>query len=248
MKLSKCVLLLSLLSINTFAANPGNPINGEEIFKQCAACHQLGAEAQNLVGPNLNHLLGRKAGTVEGANYSEAMRAKGSNEEVIWQEKTLFQFLAGPQRFVPGTIMGFEGLRTEKQIKDVLAYLQQFSPAYEANSLSYVAPEVAAASTLPEMKSSSAAEEVPEFSKEFMASADAITNGGILWTKQCRHCHGNSAYPGKAPKLKPSSYKPEFVFDRITNGFRKMPAWKSTFTLDERKDLVAHILSSHFSP
>lgn len=236
------------LSLPLFAASAGNPIKGEEIFQQCAVCHSVGADAQNTVGPNLNHLFGRTAGSVDGANYSEAMQAKGSTDALVWQEKTLFQFLAGPQRYVPDTIMAFEGLRTEKEIKNVLAYLIQFSPAYEPDSLAAVDPKLAAETALPVVSSALEDEPAPEFTDEFLASATAIENGGELWASQCRHCHGSSAYPGKAPKLRPSAYTPEFVFDRVTNGFRKMPAWKSVFTLEQRKELVANVLSSEFAP
>ncbi|ASJ73160.1 c-type cytochrome [Granulosicoccus antarcticus] len=248
MKILLLAPALLCLSFELFAASAGNPIKGEEIFQQCAACHQVGADAPNTVGPNLNHLFGRTAGSVEDANYSDAMRAKGADESLIWNEKTLFQFIAGPQRYVPDTIMGFEGLRTEKKIKNVLAYLIQFSPAYEADSLAAVDPEVAAGTALPVISSTLEEEPVPEFTDEFLASSTAIENGGELWATQCRHCHGNSAYPGKAPKLRPSAYTPDFVFDRVTNGFRKMPAWKSVFTLEQRKELVANILSSEFAP
>jgi len=62
------------------------------------------------------------------------------------------------------------------------------------------------------------------------------------------HCHGNSAYPGKAPKLKPSSYQPDFVYDRVTNGFRKMPGWKAVFYEKPRVGVVAYIMSSVFEP
>ena len=75
-----------------------------------------------------------------------------------------------------------------------------------------------------------------------------VEEGRDLWQKQCRHCHGASAYPGKAPKLKPRKYKPKFVFARITNGFRKMPPWKEVYTLQQRMALVAFIKSGDFSP
>ncbi len=57
-----------------------------------------------------------------------------------------------------------------------------------------------------------------------------------------------ATHPGKAPKLKPWRYKADFVFDRITNGFQKMPAWKDVYTKEERMALVAYILSDDFSP
>ena len=58
----------------------------------------------------------------------------------------------------------------------------------------------------------------------------------------------DAAYPGKAPKLNPGSYEPEFIYERVTYGFRKMPAWKDVFSVDERKGVVAYIKSSEFSP
>ena len=92
------------------------------------------------------------------------------------------------------------------------------------------------------------AEAIPEFTQEFLEDAGNITAGEEIWTNQCRHCHGSSAYPGKAPKLKPSRYKPEFVYVRVTNGFGKMPAWKDVFSLEQRMHVVAYVLSSEFSP
>jgi mono/diheme cytochrome c family protein len=72
--------------------------------------------------------------------------------------------------------------------------------------------------------------------------------GKELWESTCQHCHGSKAYPGKAPKLRPRKYTPEFVYDRVTNGFRKMPAWKDVFTDEERMNIVAYVLSDKFSP
>lgn len=248
------IFLTSLLLGGTFlsgiasAAYEGNPVKGAELFKQCAACHAVGEGAVSPVGPTLNHVFGRKAGALEEFTYSDAMKAKGADEGLLWHEKTMYIYLAGPDRYVPGTSMGFPGLRKEKEIKDLMAYLIQFSPAYEAGSEQEVAAEVASAATLPAAGGGDDAVETPEFTEETMQSSDAISTGGELWAKQCRHCHGNSAYPGKAPKLKPASYEPDFVFDRITNGFRKMPAWKTVFSLDERVAMVAYILSDQFSP
>jgi mono/diheme cytochrome c family protein len=91
-------------------------------------------------------------------------------------------------------------------------------------------------------------EPVPKFDKAFLANAAAIASGEEVWTTQCRHCHGRAAYPGKAPKLSPGGYTPEFVFDRVTNGFGKMPPWKDVFTIEQRKGVVAYIKSSSFSP
>ena len=91
-------------------------------------------------------------------------------------------------------------------------------------------------------------EKPADFTEAFLNDAANITVGGEIWAEQCRHCHGKSAYPGKAPKLKPRRYKPDFVYDRVTNGFRKMPPWKEVYSREERMSIVAYILSTEFSP
>ena len=249
LKYTSC-FLFTLILCCTHIASADNAVRGAEIFKQCAACHSIGEGAAHGVGPTLNHVFGRVAGTAEDyPTYSDGMIARGQAEKKnVWQEKTLYKFLANPAKRVPGTSMAFPGLKTEKEIKDLLAFLIQFSPAYTPKSRKAVTAEAIAASTLPPPPSGDSVEENPEFTDEFMAMGDAIAGGGELWAKQCRHCHGNSAYPGKAPKLKPVSYQPEFVFDRVTNGFKKMPAWKTVFSLEERMQIVAYIMSDRFSP
>jgi mono/diheme cytochrome c family protein len=91
-------------------------------------------------------------------------------------------------------------------------------------------------------------ETLPKFDAAYMADAANIKMGQEVWAKQCRHCHGNSAYPGKAPKLSPGGLEPDFIYDRVTNGFRGMPAWSTVFTVDERKAVVAYIKSNGFAP
>ena len=227
-------------------AAPGNPIKGKELFQQCGACHAVGEGAEHGVGPTLNHVFGRVAGTAEGYDYSEAMRAKGE-EGLLWEEKSLYTFAAIPERYVPGTTMSFAGLATEQQINDLLAFLIEFSPAYEAGSKEAPAAEAVAAAELP-LYANETEEQTPEFDEGFLASTEAIAAGGEHWAKQCRHCHGSSAYPGKAPKLTPARYSPDFVFDRVTNGFKKMPAWKNVFSLEQRQEITAYVLSDRFSP
>jgi mono/diheme cytochrome c family protein len=81
-----------------------------------------------------------------------------------------------------------------------------------------------------------------------MRDANAIALGKQAWEQQCRHCHGNSAYPGKAPKLSPGSMEPDFIYDRITYGFKGMPPWRAVFSQEQRMGLVAYIKSDSFSP
>ncbi len=75
-----------------------------------------------------------------------------------------------------------------------------------------------------------------------------IADGIALWKENCQHCHGSKAYPGKAPKLQPHRYKPDFVWDRIHNGFKDMPAWKELYTPEQVIALVAYVLSDEFWP
>lgn len=97
--------------------------NGQSVFRQCRACHQVGASAKNLVGPALNGIVGRKAGTVEGFNYSEANKTAGA-KGLVWDEKNLLEYLANPLQFMPGTKMAYAGLKDEADRKDLIAYLK----------------------------------------------------------------------------------------------------------------------------
>ena len=98
--------------------------NGKEVWNKCRACHQLGEGAKNLVGPVLNGLFGRKAGTVEGFNYSDANKNSG----ITWDEPTFREYIKNPRAKIPNTKMVFVGLSDERDIEDVLAFLKQYAP------------------------------------------------------------------------------------------------------------------------
>jgi mono/diheme cytochrome c family protein len=86
------------------------------------------------------------------------------------------------------------------------------------------------------------------FTDAFLGDPGNIAAGKQLWEGQCALCHGAKAYPGKAPKLKAGKYKPEFVFKRAYKGFKGMPEWRDTFTIDEIRTIVAYVKSPGFSP
>ena len=116
-------LLAILLSTAAPSGAPAqDAANGEKVFAQCRACHQLGETAKNAVGPVLNGLFGRKAGTVEGYNYSPANKNSG----LTWDEATFSEYIKDPRAKVPGTKMVYAGLKDEQRIKDLIAYLKQF--------------------------------------------------------------------------------------------------------------------------
>ncbi len=89
--------------------------------------------------------------------------------------------------------------------------------------------------------------ELPPFPNALLGDASMEAQGKEVFGKICKFCHGKSAYPGKAPKLNPSRYTPEFVYDRVTNGFRGMPAFKEQFSEQERQAVTAFIMSKGFS-
>jgi cytochrome c len=122
--LTATALAVGLLS-GAGAALAQDAANGETVFKKCAACHRIGEGAKNLVGPQLNGIVGRKAGTVEGFNYSEANKKK-AGEGLVWTEDVLFKYLENPVAFMPGTKMSFAGVKDEADRKDVIAYLKKF--------------------------------------------------------------------------------------------------------------------------
>ncbi len=88
----------------------------------------------------------------------------------------------------------------------------------------------------------------PAIDSATLKDAAVIAKGEKIWQEQCTHCHGAKAYPGKAPKLTPRTYKPEFVWDRIYNGFRGMPPWKDVYEPNEVLAVVAYVLSDDFFP
>jgi len=89
--------------------------------------------------------------------------------------------------------------------------------------------------------------ELPSFPKELLNDPEYIAGGKEVFGKICKFCHGKTAYPGKAPKLTPSRYTAEFVFDRVTNGFRGMASFKEQFTDKERQAVTVFIMSKEFS-
>lgn len=95
---------------------------GEKVFVQCRACHQVGETAKNSVGPLLNGLFGRTAGTIDGYNYSDANKKSG----IVWDEKVFAEYIQNPKEKIPGTKMVYAGLKGEQRINDLVAFLKQY--------------------------------------------------------------------------------------------------------------------------
>jgi cytochrome c len=95
---------------------------GEASFRKCLPCHAVGADARNKVGPVLNGLEGRKTGTIEGYTYTDANK----NSDIVWSEATFREYIRDPRARIPGTKMIFAGIKNDKEIADLWAYLKQF--------------------------------------------------------------------------------------------------------------------------
>ncbi len=125
--------LLLALAPSVSTAEDGD----DRAFRSCRGCHAVGEGASHGVGPQLNSILGREAGTAEGFGYSDAMSGSG----VVWTEEALDAYIAKPREFMPGTSMAYNGLRREEDRAAVIAYLAGFSEAEASEGFS---PEVEA--------------------------------------------------------------------------------------------------------
>ncbi|HWW48821.1 MAG TPA: cytochrome c family protein [Xanthobacteraceae bacterium] len=112
--------LASLAAIS--AAQAQDVAAGETSFKKCMACHAIGPGAKNKVGPELNGLDGRKAGSVEGYSYSEANKHSG----LTWDEATFKEYIRDPKAKIPKTKMAFAGIKNDTEVNNLWAYLAQF--------------------------------------------------------------------------------------------------------------------------
>ena len=97
-----------------------DPKAGKQVYASCMACHSL---ERDRTGPRHCGLFGRHAGTVPGFEYSSAMRKAG----ILWDMETLDRFLEAPLKVVPGTTMGFAGIKDSKNRRDLIAYLKSAS-------------------------------------------------------------------------------------------------------------------------
>ena len=138
---------LTVLAVSSFFASAGaavaqgNAEEGEQVFRKCMACHRMGPEAKNLIGPVLNGVIGRPAGSAEGFAYSELNKGAGANG-LVWSEALILAYLEDPTPFLKkfltdkgkpdlasgATKMVFK-LPDETDRKNVIEYIKKFSPA-----------------------------------------------------------------------------------------------------------------------
>mgnify|MGYP001042650432 CR=1 FL=1 len=123
----KACLYAAMMSVATLffataTASADDAEAGKKVFAACRACHQIGEKAKNGVGPQLNGLIGRHSGAVEGYSYSAANKNSG----ITWDEAVFGDYIKDPKAKIPGTKMVFAGIKNEQEIKDLTAFLKQF--------------------------------------------------------------------------------------------------------------------------
>lgn len=118
----RLVLAAAISGFCMMSAQAQDADAGKSVFNACRACHQVGETAKNGVGPALNGLIGRKAGEVAGYNYSEANKTSGKT----WDEAFFATYIKDPKGTMPGNKMAYAGLKDDKKIADLTAYLKTF--------------------------------------------------------------------------------------------------------------------------
>jgi cytochrome c len=120
--MQKSVIIACLFLAGSASAHAQDVAAGENSFKKCLPCHRVGPEAKNLVGPVLNGLEGRKSGTIEGYNYSDANKNSG----ITWDDSVFKEYITNPRAKIPGTKMVFAGINNENERANLWAFLKQF--------------------------------------------------------------------------------------------------------------------------
>ena len=118
--LSALVVIVS--SAAASAAFAQDVAAGKTSFNKCIACHAIGEGARNKVGPELNGLNGRKSGTAPDYSYSDANKNSG----ITWNEAEFKDYIRDPKAKIPGTKMIFAGVKNEKEVGDLWAFLAQY--------------------------------------------------------------------------------------------------------------------------
>lgn len=159
------------------AEEAGDAARGETLFNVCAGCHQIGPGAANRVGPHLNGLIGRVAGSVEGFAYSEAFGA-ARERGLVWREDVLRAYIARPENVVPGTRMIYPGMKRPRDRTDLVAYLGSVGGGPET-----VIP---------------AAEDDPAVA---IARIEGDVEYGAYLASECTTCHAPDGGDGDIPRI-----------------------------------------------
>lgn len=118
----RSIIMAAALVATALPAVSADAEKGAKVFNRCKACHVADA-ATNKTGPSLFGIIGRKAGTVEGFDYSDAMKAKG-DEGLVWDAASIKAYSMKPKEFIPGNKMSFAGIKKESDVDDMIAWFE----------------------------------------------------------------------------------------------------------------------------
>ena len=118
----KLIVAVVLIAVSSVSGMAQDAQKGKTVFNVCLVCHAIGPGAQNKIGPELNGLDGRNAGTAPNFDYSDANKNSG----IVWNEETFEDYIRNPAAKIPDTKMTFAGVKNEQQVKDLWAYINQF--------------------------------------------------------------------------------------------------------------------------
>jgi cytochrome c len=123
-RIAAAALILSVaVSVSEAEAQAQDAAAGQKVFNSCRACHSV-EPGQNKVGPTLAGVVGRKAGSVEGFNYSPAMKSA----DIVWTEENLAKYLKDPKAFLKGNRMVFAGVKKDEDLNNLIAFLKSKTP------------------------------------------------------------------------------------------------------------------------
>lgn len=163
----------------------GDAESGERLYaKLCASCHMVGQEVRHRVGPHLNNIFDRRAGSMEDyTRYSKGLLREG-NDGLFWDLRTLDAYIENPKALVSDTRMAFRGIKDPQERADVLAYLRIFS---------------ADPADIPEAAPTAIAREV-DLAPEVLAIVGDTDYGEYLST-ECKTCHQESGDDEGVPAI-----------------------------------------------
>lgn len=165
------------------AVEIGDSDRGAALFDDCSACHQVGAGAQDGIGPHLNGIFGRKAAANDGFPYSDGI-LRASRDGLIWDLRRLDAYIENPKALVSGTRMNYDGLKDATDRADVLAYLRVYSDN---------------PSDIPEAQPTARSREV-ELSPETLAIVGDAEYGEYL-SSECTGCHQRDGSADGIPSI-----------------------------------------------
>jgi len=172
LRASGFAVLLCLVPPPALAEEIGDAERGAKLFsQQCKACHQIGEGAVNRVGPHLNGVFGRKAGVIDGFNYSKSMARMGA-DGLIWTLETLDAYLENPKALVSGTRMNYRGMKDPEARAALMAFLREWSDKPQ---------------NIPEAEPT-AVKTDPDLSPEILAIKGDPDYGEYL-ASECQTCH-----------------------------------------------------------